>query len=224
LKCSCNGRLIDAIRQDTDRYVFSLYGDARVTLKMRLRASILFPGLSAVMLYRVYHHLLHGVRSNTFTRLAYSAVWLPARMHAVIVGIEIDANAHIGSGLFINHFGAIIIGPANIGENCNISQSVTIGRSSKVSQWEHEDAEPLDIPTIGNRVWIGPGAVIAGLLTVADDASVSANSLVTRDIPAGGIAMGVPAQVVSTKGSFRQVRYRGMEVDEGRAAALLATR
>jgi serine acetyltransferase len=58
---------------------------------------------------------------------------------------------------------------------------------------------------------------------VADDASVSANSLVTRDIPAGGIAMGVPAQVVSTKGSFRQVRYRGMEVDEGRAAALLAT-
>ena len=36
--------------------------------------------------------------------------------------------------------------------------------------------------------------------------------------------MGVPAQVVSTKGSFRQVRYRGMEVDEGRVAALLATR
>ena len=180
--------------------------------------------MSAVLLYRIYHHLLYGVRSNILTRLAYSAFWLAARMHAIMVGIEIDANAHIGNGFFINHFGAIIIGPAIIGDNCNISQSVTIGKSSKVAEWEFRDAETVDVPTIGNRVWIGPGAVIAGPVTIADDASVSANSLVTRDIPSGGIAMGVPAQVVSMKGSFRQIGYRGMEVDEGRTAALLATR
>ena len=211
------------MRRDADRYVYTLYGDARVNIKRRLRTAALFPGLPAVILYRICHHLLYGVQPNLLTKLAYVAFWLVARVYAIVVGIEIDPNAHIGSGLFINHFGAIIITSAIIGDNCNISQSVTIGKSSKAADWEIEGTGVVDIPTIGNRVWIGPGAVIAGPITVGDDASVSANSLVTRDIPPGGIAIGVPAQVVSMKGSFRQIKYRGMELDADRSAALLAT-
>jgi serine O-acetyltransferase len=212
------------MRRDTDRYLFALYGDARASLRMRLRAAVLFPGLLAILLYRICHHLLHGVRPNPATKLAYGAVWLAARWYAIAVGIEIDANAHIGPGLFINHFGAIIIGPANIGENCNIAQSVTIGKSSMVTDWELETSNAVDAPTIGDRVWIGPGAVIAGPVNVGDDASVSAITLITRDVPACGVALGVPAQIVSAKGSFRQVRYRGMEDDAARTAAFPETR
>ena len=211
------------MRRDADRYVYTLYGDARVNIKRGCELPPCSQALPAVILYRICHHLLYGVQPNLLTKLAYVAFWLVARVYAIVVGIEIDPNAHIGSGLFINHFGAIIITSAIIGDNCNISQSVTIGKSSKAADWEIEGTGVVDIPTIGNRVWIGPGAVIAGPITVGDDASVSANSLVTRDIPPGGIAIGVPAQVVSMKGSFRQIKYRGMELDADRSAALLAT-
>jgi len=212
------------MRRDTDRYLFALYGDARAGIAMRIRTVILFPGLWAILLYRICHHLLYAVRPSIATKLAYGILWLGARFYSIAVGIEIDSNAHIGPGLFINHFGAIIIGPGRIGENCNISQSVTIGKSSMVTDWELESADVLDVPTIGDRVWMGPGAVIAGPVTVGNDASLAANTLVIRDVPAGGVAMGVPAQILSMKGSFRQVRYRGMDADAERTAAVLETR
>jgi serine O-acetyltransferase len=210
------------MRRDADRYFYAMRGDARVGMGTRLRAVLLFPGLLAVMLYRICHHLLCAVRPNALTKLAYALIWLVGRPYMIVVGIEIDPHAHIGGGLFINHFGSIIISSATIGENCNIAQNVTIGMSSKAALWELEGSGAGDSPTVGDRVWIGSGAVIAGPVTVGDDASVAANSLVTRDIPPAGIVMGVPAQVVSTKGSFRQVAYRGMDVDTDRTAALFA--
>lgn len=189
---------------------------------MRVRAFILFPGLMAVVLYRICHHLRYGhnARPNMLTKLAYAPCWLTSRWYAIKVGIEIDPAAHIGGGLFINHFGGVIIGPVTIGNNCNIAQNVTLGRSSKMADWEEPGSLGIsDAPTIGDRVWIGPGAVVAGPIAVGNDASIAANSLVTRDVPAAGIAMGVPAQVVSSKGSFRQVSYRGMDQDPDRLQA-----
>lgn len=210
------------MRRDADRYFYAMRGDARVGMGTRLRALLLFPGLWAVLSYRICHHLLCAARPNVLTKLAYTLIWLAGRPYMIAAGIEIDPHAHIGSGLFINHFGSIIITSATIGENCNIAQNVTIGMSSKADLWEIEGSGVRDTPVLGDRVWIGSGAVVAGPVTVGDDASVAANSLVTRDIPPAGIAMGVPAQVVSTKGSFRQVSYRGMDMDPDRTAALFA--
>lgn len=222
MKCSCAGSLTDAMRRDADRYFYAMSGGRRASLKTRLRVAVLFPALWAVLLYRIWHHLLCGTRANILTKLAYAVIWLASRPYMVVVGIEIDPYAHIGTGLLINHFGSIMIGPATIGENCNIGQNVTIGLSAKAALWELEGGEAADCPTVGDRVWIGPGAIVAGPVTVGDDAAVGANSLVTRDVPPAGIALGVPAQVVSTKGSFRQVSYRGMDLDAGRTAALCA--
>jgi serine O-acetyltransferase len=39
---------------------------------------------------------------------------------------------------------------------------------------------------IGDRVTIYAGAVVAGPVTVGDDAVIGANAVVTRDVPAGG--------------------------------------
>jgi serine O-acetyltransferase len=213
------------MRRDADRYVHTSHGEERSTLRRRALAVFLFPGLTAVLLYRICHQLRYGPRSNALSKLAYVPAWLIARWYAIKVGIEIDPNAHIGCGLFINHFGGVVIGPVTIGDNCNIAQTVTLGRSSRVAEWDlREAADVVDVPSIGNRVWIGPGAVIAGPVVVGDDASIAANSLVTRDVPAAGVALGVPAQVISVKGSFGQVRYRGRDDDPDRAQALLAAR
>jgi serine O-acetyltransferase len=130
-------------------------------------------------------------------------------------GIEIESGAHIGSGLFINNFGGIVLGAVTMGENCTINQGVTLGRSSTVA------GKALnDLPTIGDRVFIGPRAIVAGPVTLGDDSSVAGGSLVTRDIPTCGTVMGVPAKVVSRQGSFREVRYRNMDRDPLRLMAL----
>nr|WP_261794592.1 DapH/DapD/GlmU-related protein [Comamonas testosteroni] len=49
---------------------------------------------------------------------------------------------------------------------------------------------------IGNRVWIGGGVHINPGVTIGDDTIIGSGSVVTKDIPAGVIAAGVPCKVV----------------------------
>jgi phosphonate metabolism protein (transferase hexapeptide repeat family) len=50
--------------------------------------------------------------------------------------------------------------------------------------------------TIGNDVWIGPGAVIMPGVTIGDGAVVGANAVVTHDVAPYQIVAGVPARPV----------------------------
>jgi len=178
---------------------------------MLLRVAVFFPGFSAVLLYRIAH-LLH-------TRLPGAlalAAWVPTRLSGMLIGVNLSPAMHAGPGLMVNHTGNVFFGPSSVGSNCNVSHGVTVGQSSIT------DDGPMDVPVIGDRVWIGPNAVIVGKVRLGDDASVSANSLVARDVTAGGVAIGVPARVVSRMGSFRQVRYYGMDADPDRLAAIEA--
>lgn len=67
--------------------------------------------------------------------------------------------------------------------------------------------------TIGNRVYIGTGAIILPGVTIGDDAVIGAGSLVRHDIPASAMAVGVPARVISTTDEFRR---RHEEIMQGR--------
>ena len=74
--------------------------------------------------------------------------------------------------------------------------------------------------TIGNRVFIGAGAMIVGKITIGDDAHIFPGSVVTRSVPPRAVVMGYPARVVSHDGSFDLIIYDGMEHDPARRAAL----
>jgi serine O-acetyltransferase len=54
----------------------------------------------------------------------------------------------------------------------------------------------MEAPRIGNRVNIGAGAKILGAVQVGDDADIGANAVVITDVPAGALAVGVPARIV----------------------------
>ena len=112
----------------------------------------------------------------------------------LLTGVSIPSSASIGHSFYIGHFGGIIIN-ANviIGNNCNISQGVTIGVSGL--------NENRGVPKIGNNVYLGANCVVAGDISVGDNVIVSACSLVTRDVESGSVVMGVPAVKISTKGS-----------------------
>lgn len=109
-------------------------------------------------------------------------------------GIQIPRQTKIGKGFYIGHYGTIIVnGAAVIGENVNISHGVTLGISNR--------GDNKGVPTIGNYVYIGPGAKIIGKVKVGDYSAIGANAVVTKDIPNHACAAGVPARVINMEGS-----------------------
>ncbi len=214
--CVCEGGgLFAALRSDLDRYVFvAQHQQGMSGALLPLRIGLMSQGLWATAAYRWNHY----ARSRVHSRLLGVAPHAFHRGIMALTGIHIDAGAHIGPGLAFAHGGHIVIGPVRAGRNCDIYQGVTFGASMSLDE---RNPRP-GAPTLGDRVWVGPGAVVAGEVTVGDDAAVGAISLVVRDVPPRGVVVGVPARLVSRRGSFASVMYRGMETDDDRNAALAA--
>jgi serine O-acetyltransferase len=123
----------------------------------------------------------------------------------ILTGVELPNRAEIGGGLFMPHANGIIIHiDAKIGAYCNISQQVTVGVGGD---------DPWGAPTIGDRVFLGPGAKVFGPITIGNDVAIGANAVVMKDLPNQVVAVGIPAQVVSQKGSQNLVLYRGCQAD-----------
>lgn len=114
------------------------------------------------------------------------------------MGISIPAGTRIGSGFYIGHFGGIVVSQkAVIGRNCNISQGVTIGRANR--------GRNKGYPVLGDNIYIGPGAVIAGSVRIGNDVAIGANCVVTMDIPDHSVVVGVPGRIISSEGSVDYV-------------------
>jgi serine O-acetyltransferase len=194
------------ITEDLDRY-------AMLKRRSRLVVLLLAPGAQASVLYRIGHRLYgvrRGARLLAPARLAYV---IAARLVEIVTGIHLNPTARIGSGLYIGHFGGVIIGGGVvIGACCNLSQGVTLGVGGRGSR--------RGSPSLGDRVYVAPGAKVIGPIRIGDDAAIGANAVVTRDVPDRGVAVGIPARVISRQGSFEFVRYAGMERDAARAESL----
>jgi len=109
-------------------------------------------------------------------------------------GIRIQPTMVIGPGLFIGHFGGINVSvQSKIGKNLNISQQVTIGVSNRGGR--------KGVPTIGDNVYIGPGARIFGNIKIGNNVAVGANCVVTKDVPDNSVIVGIPGKVISKMGS-----------------------
>jgi serine O-acetyltransferase len=198
-----------------DRYAYEAGRDGRNGLPGLVRVAILCPGLWAVLAYRLAHHAESRLRPRELGWVAGRLFQVLQQVVRALTTIEIDPRAHIGAGLMIPHTGSIVIGPVRLGRHCNVFQCVTLGSSTM-----EEDLAQLATPVLGDRVWVGPGAVVAGAVGIGADASIGANSVVMRDVPPRGVVLGVPARLVSSRGSFQQITYRGREQDPDRLDAL----
>lgn len=106
----------------------------------------------------------------------------------LIFSCDIPYKAIIGKGTEFPHYalGVVIHPGAEIGNNCNIKQNVTIGGKSEI----------LVVPKIGNNVLIGANAVIIGPVVIGDNVQIGAGAVVTNSIPSNSVAVGVPARVI----------------------------
>lgn len=98
-----------------------------------------------------------------------------------------------GGGIRFAHYSCIVINDnAKIGKNCLIYQGVTIGSNRGFKNG--------GVPVIGNNVFIGPGAIIIGNVTIGDYSFIAANSVVTHDVPPNTVIAGSPAKIIGNNG------------------------
>lgn len=155
------------------------------------REGVLSLGFWALQVYR-FGHLRYRFQSK-LVRYPLGALHIVlSKVAEMLCGVTIGVSAKIGRRLVIEHSGAIVVhGNAVLGDDCIIRQGVTIGN-------RYMD-KPLDAPVIGHRVNIGAGAKILGAVHIGDDAEIGANAVVLKDVPAGAVAVGVPARIILRK-------------------------
>ena len=116
---------------------------------------------------------------------------------------ELGFQIHLGARVFAN-YGLVCLdtAPITIGDDTQIGPGVQLltphhplEPGPRRERWE--SGEPI---TIGRNVWLGGGVIVCPGVSIGDDAVVGAGSVVTRDLPAGVLAVGNPARVVRSLG------------------------
>lgn len=138
-----------------------------------------------------------------------------------------DSNRgiRIGSGVFIGRNTILsckngdieLADGANIGFNCELfsASRVTVGAGTLLAAYtyviggDHDFSDPSksileqgrksDGVQIGAGAWIGAGAKVLDGVSIGDQAIIGAGAVVTRDVPAQAVAVGIPAKVVSNR-------------------------
>lgn len=115
--------------------------------------------------------------------------------------LRVDYGTHIrlGEDVYLNTGCVLLdVAPITIGDRVLLGPGVQLlapghpldaaARASGV-EW----GRPI---VIGDDVWIGGGAVVLGGVTIGAGTVVGAGAVVTRDLPAGVVAVGNPARVI----------------------------
>lgn len=150
------------------------------------------PGFRFMCLYRLINKLSRKNPLSFPLKIWYKNL-------QVKYGYQIPHACKIGSGLFLGHYGNIVINQhVIIGSNCNIAQGVTLGNASR--------GERKGYPIVGDRVWIGANAVVVGKIKIGNDVLIAPLSYVNFDIPDNAVVVGNPASIVNYKGSSEYIK------------------
>lgn len=114
-----------------------------------------------------------------------------------LANCAISYKAKIGKGTALGYggIGCVIHAQAEIGENCKISQNVTIA------------AKDGKAPKIGNNVFIGANSVIIGDVEIGDNCFIGALTLVNKSFPANSMIVGIPAKNIRQRDQEELERY-----------------
>jgi maltose O-acetyltransferase len=121
-------------------------------------------------------------------------------------------NIRLGDRTFVNVDAIVLdVAPVAIGAACQIAARVQlltathpIDPEPRRIGWEY--GEPI---TIADNVWLGGGVIVCPGVTIGPDTVVGAGAVVTKDLPAGVVAAGVPARVLREIGDDDRVEVPG---------------
>jgi serine O-acetyltransferase len=120
------------------------------------------------------------------------------------LGFTIPVNV-AGPGLSIAHYGTIIINPrVVIGNNCRIHAGVNIGAQAGFAD---------KVPTLGNNIYIGPGAKIFGDIKISNNTIIGANAVVNKSVVSENTSIGgIPAKTLSENIVIDDVLIRATDI------------
>ena len=149
--------------------------------KSFLEVALLYPGPKALFFHRMAH-FFYGIGFYFLARMI-------SELSRWITLIEIHPGAKIGRRLVVDHGAGVVIRETTvIGNDCLIFHGVTLGGTKNDPEKRH--------PTIEDRAMVGAGAKVLGPITIGVGAKVGANSVVTKDVPEGKTAAGIPAKIL----------------------------
>ena len=164
--------------------------ESPLTISRCVRLFLRNYGIQALVAYRLGQSLVRASRAPYLWPLlpvGWPIYFILSRCVRFAFDIRLHLSADIGPGLYIGHFGNIVVRKCVVGARCSISQSTHL-----------EPAADGEVgPSVGNRVWIGAHARVVGPFCIGDNATISAAAVVRRDIPAGALCLGDPARVVA---------------------------
>lgn len=150
-----------------------------------------------------------------------------ARGRVLLAGCEVGDHVLVHGGLEVERRGRLVVGDRcvfvagpfptslhvrrgatlqlgqccyfNYGTRLEVRHSVRLGDRCMFGSYVYlSDAAGAPV-VLGNDVWVAHGAVIHPGVTIGDGAVIAAGSVVTSDVPAGMLAMGNPARMMSQR-------------------------
>ena len=176
--------------------------------KSKLSVILTYPGVKAVLFHQIAH-FFSVAKFNLIARVI-------SQFSRFLTGIEIHPAAKIGKKFFIDHGMGVVIGETSeIGDNVTIYHMVTLGGISPSINSDNQ-RQVKRHPTLKDNVVIGSGAQVLGPITVGENAKVGANAVVTKDVPANAVMVGIPAKNVNKDGSKTDASFKpyGVEVED----------
>ncbi len=123
---------------------------------------------------------------------------------------EYGTRVSIGARTFLNYDCVMLdVAPITIGSACQIATRVQFLTATHPVDPEPrrlgwESGEPI---AIAENVWLGGGVIVCPGVTIGADTVVGAGAVVTRDLPSGVVAAGVPARVIREIGARDRIDF-----------------
>lgn len=183
------------LRDDLNRILVGLSGGKVRKYLTCLRT----PGVKALIVFRFGQWVQ---TRNILVRYILTPLYYLMRTRVMTRwGIDLPREASVKPGLYIAHFGSIVISPhAIIGKNVDISHDVTIGVAGK--------GDKRGVPVIGDNVFIGPGVKLLGKIHIGNNVKIGANAVIHKDIPDNAIVVLKPGYEILSYDSQREAEIK----------------
>ena len=147
---------------------------------------------------------------NTGNNRSLASLVTRFRFHRLSVKLGFDIPMNVfGPGMKINHRGTIVInGKSRIGKWCDMHPGVCVGDNPLVCE---NGEKNTNVPTVGDYVFLGPGAKLFGSIVVGDGVMVGANAVVNNDVEDDTVVYGNPMVVKEKRQNIVTTASRDFE-------------